>query len=230
MRALAPLALLLAVAALPVAAQQPAERADACKRDAARFADTFLGGGATPAAGRDAVTTAVPSTGRADAEREMAQRGGVVTPSPIGSGINAAPGDRGSAAEAPADQPGTRQGARLGEDERRRMRDLVGEAQAAAGRGDTDGCLQRLREARTLARETGFGSGQPNPGGAAGRQDGAGSGTSGAGSLTPTPQVPGATPGARTGGRAGSDGGVGGGMGGAGGGAGGAGSGTGGGR
>ncbi|KAA0687206.1 hypothetical protein [Azospirillum brasilense] len=42
-----------------------------------------------------------------------------------------------------------------------RLRGLLGEARSAAGKGDPDGCVDRLREARTLVRNEGVGTNVP---------------------------------------------------------------------
>lgn len=42
-----------------------------------------------------------------------------------------------------------------------RLRGLLGEARSAAGKGDPDGCVNRLREARTLVRGEGVGTNVP---------------------------------------------------------------------
>ncbi|UKJ73420.1 hypothetical protein [Azospirillum brasilense] len=42
-----------------------------------------------------------------------------------------------------------------------RLRGLLGEARSAAGKGDPDGCVDRLREARALVRNEGVGTNVP---------------------------------------------------------------------
>ncbi|HSK39054.1 MAG TPA: hypothetical protein VK943_04735, partial [Arenibaculum sp.] len=56
-----------------------------------------------------------------------------------------------------AQEPGARRGASLGDDQRQRVEDLIQEARAAGQRGDAQGCIQRLAEARTQLREAGLG-------------------------------------------------------------------------
>ncbi|TWA84855.1 hypothetical protein FBZ83_104122 [Azospirillum brasilense] len=42
-----------------------------------------------------------------------------------------------------------------------RLRGLLGDARSAAGKGDPDGCVDRLREARALVRNEGVGTNVP---------------------------------------------------------------------
>ena len=58
-----------------------------------------------------------------------------------------------------ADQaaPGARAGTSLSDEDRQQMRRRLDEARAAADRGDAEECLRNLREARTAARQAGFG-------------------------------------------------------------------------
>lgn len=63
-----------------------------------------------------------------------------------------------------AQEPGTRQGAELGDTQRREITDLLEQARSAGETGDGAGCLEALRTARVMLREAGFGS--PLPGAA----------------------------------------------------------------
>lgn len=60
-----------------------------------------------------------------------------------------------------ATQPGARKGATLSDEQRQRVGTLVTNAREAGERGDEQGCLQRLGEARALLRQAGLGGGQP---------------------------------------------------------------------
>lgn len=195
-------------AAAPAAAQvrDRGQQAAACRNEAERFAATFT---APDRAGRGAgaADAPMPAPTIADAERDMARRGGVLTPSPLGSGTQ--PGVNTA--------PGARAGTTLSDEDRRRMQQRVDRARAAADRGDADGCLRHLREARTAARDTGFGGGA---GGSAAPGGGGGSGgASGSGSLNTNtagsrpPGAPGAA-GSNAGSLGGSAGGTSGGAGG----------------
>ncbi|MFC5354412.1 hypothetical protein [Azospirillum himalayense] len=73
-----------------------------------------------------------------------------------------------------------------------RLRGLLGEARSAAGKGDPDGCVDRLREARALVRNEGVGTNVPIGRGSSGSSgsmprnaaptgSGSGSGTTGGG-------------------------------------------------
>ncbi|AIB12549.1 hypothetical protein Sp245p_12815 [Azospirillum baldaniorum] len=73
-----------------------------------------------------------------------------------------------------------------------RLRGLLGEARSAAGKGDPDGCVDRLREARALVRNEGVGTNVPIGRGSSGSSgamprngaptgSGSGSGTAGGG-------------------------------------------------
>lgn len=69
--------------------------------------------------------------------------------------------------------PGARAGTTLSDDDRQQLRRRLDEARAAADRGDAEGCLRNLREARMAARQAGFGGGAggsltPNTAGSAG--------------------------------------------------------------
>jgi hypothetical protein len=66
-----------------------------------------------------------------------------------------------ASAGAIAQEPGTRKGASLGEDQRRQIAALVEQARTAGKKGDSEGCMRSLTEARGLLREAGFGSGEP---------------------------------------------------------------------
>jgi hypothetical protein len=66
-----------------------------------------------------------------------------------------------ASAGAIAQEPGTRKGASLGEDQRRQVSSLIEQARTAGKEGDGARCMQSLTEARALLREAGFGSTQP---------------------------------------------------------------------
>jgi hypothetical protein len=70
-------------------------------------------------------------------------------------------GDGGEVRAAIGQEPGSRKGARLGEEQRRRIGALVQEARQAGEQGDAQGCLQRLGEVRAALRDAGIGGGQP---------------------------------------------------------------------
>jgi len=60
-----------------------------------------------------------------------------------------------------AQEPGAREGASLTNAQRKQIGDLVRQARNAGERGDGDGCLRGLTEARALLRQGGIGSAQP---------------------------------------------------------------------
>jgi hypothetical protein len=62
-----------------------------------------------------------------------------------------------------AQEPGARKGASLPDERRQHIADLVRQAAAAGERGDGQGCVKGLGEARVLLREAGLGSSQPGP-------------------------------------------------------------------
>jgi hypothetical protein len=66
-----------------------------------------------------------------------------------------------ASAGAIAQEPGTRKGASLGEDQRRQIDAVIEQARTAGEKGDGGGCMRDLTEARALLREAGFGSTQP---------------------------------------------------------------------
>ncbi|WP_431862286.1 hypothetical protein [Azospirillum sp.] len=183
---LLPALLLLAAAPAPAQTQGRDQRAAACRNEAERFAATFT---AHDRAGRGAgpADTPVPAPSTTGAERDMARRGGVLTPSPVG---------RGTQPEVDT-APGARAGTTLSDEDRRRMQTRVDEARAAADRGDADGCLRHLREARTAAREAGIGGGGAGSSAASGGNRGGSGGATGSGSLntnTAGSRPPGAPP------------------------------------
>lgn len=94
-------------------------------------------------------------------------------------------GDRGEVRAAIAQEPGSRKGTSLGEEQRRRIGALLKAARHAGERGDGQGCLQHLSEVRTALRKAGVGGGQPGTAdstAAVGARDSGGSGTTGGGS------------------------------------------------
>lgn len=156
-------AIALALSSFPSWAQDTAQSA-ACRNELDRFAATF----AAPKRGDPgSATTPIPSPSTTQAEQDMARRGGVVTPSPLGSGTVA-----GTDAA-----PGARAGTNIDEEEQRQLHRRIDEARAAADRGDAEGCMRSLREARATMRQSGFGGsgGSAAPSGASGGGAGTGS-------------------------------------------------------
>ncbi|HYD32637.1 MAG TPA: hypothetical protein VEB64_17480 [Azospirillaceae bacterium] len=152
------LALTLVSAAQPVAAQD----ARACVNETGRLKESFPLAGTGDRDGAGSTTADVPSPSAQQEAREVEQSGGVVTSSPPGETAMAT--DRPSGNAEPgriAQEPGVRAGASLGDEQRRRIQDLIQQAQSAGERGDGAGCLQRLGEARGLLRQAGVGSTQP---------------------------------------------------------------------
>lgn len=96
------------------------------------------------------------------------------------------------------DQPiaGARSGTTLNGDQKNTLRGMLDDARAAASRGDTDGCLNHLREARGMVREIGVGGrpGSLGQGGTAGGTGGAG-GSTGSSSAPRGATGPGTSPG-----------------------------------
>ncbi|MDQ2101493.1 hypothetical protein [Azospirillum isscasi] len=85
---------------------------------------------------------------------------------------------------------GGRNNTALTGEQKDRLRGLLGEARSAAGKGDPDGCVAHLREARALVRGEGVGtnvppgrgmSGSSGPMPRSGPPSGSGSGTAGGG-------------------------------------------------
>jgi hypothetical protein len=162
------LALALACVSQPSAAQD----ASACLDEVGRLSASFplteqnsSQAGSGEAAGAD-----IPTPSAEEADRELAQSGGVISPSGIGAGIDLDRPTDGAgtrSAEGPiAMEPGARRGASLGDEQRQQIRGLMDEARTAGERGDGQGCVQRLAEARNMLRQTAIGSTQP--GGAGG--------------------------------------------------------------
>ena len=60
----------------------------------------------------------------------------------------------------------------LSGEQKERLRGLLGEARSAAGKGDPDGCMTRLREARELVRGEGVGRNAPSGRGMSGSSTG----------------------------------------------------------
>ena len=85
----------------------------------------------------------------------------------------------------PQQLPGARQGAQLEGEEEKRIRNLLDEARSAARSGDADGCVERLREARNMARESGVGGGARGSRGVGDRQGSTGQGNTGSSASTP---------------------------------------------
>jgi hypothetical protein len=163
---------ILALALACVSQPSVAQDAGACLDEVGRLSASFplteqnsSQAGSGEAAGAD-----IPTPSADEAERELAQSGGVISPSGIGAGIDLdRPTDSAGtrSAEGPiAMEPGARRGASLGDEQRQRIRGLMDEARTAGQRGDGQGCVQRLAEARTMLRQTAIGSTQPGGSGA----------------------------------------------------------------
>lgn len=121
---------------------------------------------------------------------------------------------KGQGSEAVTQAPSARQGATLGEEQKKHLDDLVRQARTAGEQGDGALCTQKLGEARVALREAGIGSTQPGSalGGTRGSSGGGFPGA--AGSAGPSTTSPGGAPTGANRGTAG--GGAGGGMGGGG--------------
>jgi hypothetical protein len=90
-----------------------------------------------------------------------------------------------------AQKPSARQGASLGPEQHKQISDLLQDARTAGERGDSQGCIQRLGQARTALREGGIGSAQPGSPTGTGLSPGSGGGASDrAGSSTIGPRAP----------------------------------------
>ena len=162
--------------ALPAMAQQ-----ESCLNEIQRLEATFAqgngGGGAQQGGGSDGAAT--PNADRAQSRatnreaisKDLERSGGVVAPPPIGSGIST--DQRGAAGPAPMNQdqgqqPGGLAGAKLSPQQQDDMRAMLRDGRAAAERGDSRGCMDKVQQARQLARGVttgGQGSGGSSAGG-----------------------------------------------------------------
>lgn len=116
-------------------------------------------GGGTPNADR----AQSPATSREAISQDLARSGGTMAPSGIGSGVGSERPDRGiepaPLGENPGQQPGTRAGATITPQQRDDMAAMLREGRAAAERGDTGTCMDKVRQARQTARSAMTGAG-----------------------------------------------------------------------
>jgi hypothetical protein len=97
---------------------------------------------------------------------------------------------KGQGSEAVTQAPSARQGATLGDEQKKHLDDLIHQARTAGEQGDGALCTQKLAEARVALREAGIGSSQPGSalGGTRGSSGGGFPGAAGsAGSTTTSP-------------------------------------------
>ena len=157
--------------ALPAMAQQESCLNEIQRLEAA-FAQGNEEGSAQQGGGSDGATTPNAdspqsrATNREAISKDLERSGGVVAPPPIGSGINT---DQRGAGTAPMNQdqgqqPGGLAGAKLSPQQRDDMRAMLRDGRAAAERGDSRGCMDKVQQARQLAR--GATTGGPGSGGA----------------------------------------------------------------
>src|SRR3954468_10374000 len=128
-----------------------------------------LDGGATPNADRAQSS----ATDRAAISKDIERSGGVVAPAPIGSGVRTQQPVRGvdpvPMNQNPGQQPGGLAGARLSPKQQDDMKTMLREGRAAAERGDSRGCMDKVRQARQLARGATTGAPVTGSGGAGSR-------------------------------------------------------------
>jgi len=122
-------------------------------------------GGATPNADR----AQSRATNREAISKDLERSGGVVAPPPIGNGIRT---DQRGVEPVPMNQsqgqqPGGLAGAKLSPQQRDDMKAMLRDGRAAAERGDSLGCMDKVKQARQLARGVTTG-GQGSGGGGAG--------------------------------------------------------------
>ncbi|UEM01877.1 hypothetical protein JL101_017945 [Skermanella rosea] len=160
--------LIAAGAAFPAMAQQ-----DSCLDEIQRLEAAFAQGGgpAGDQAGASPQGGGTPNADRAQSSatsreaisRDLARSGGTVAPSSIGSGVGSEQPDRGvepvPLGRNPGQQPGTRAGATITPQQRDDMAAMLREGRAAAERGDTGTCLDKVRQARQTARSAMTGAG-----------------------------------------------------------------------
>jgi hypothetical protein len=146
--------------ALPVMAQQ-----ESCLNEIQRLETAFAqgsdgggaqqgGGGSDGAATPNADRAPSPATNREAISKDLERSGGVVAPAPIGSGIRT---DQRGVEPMPMNQtqgqqPGGVAGAKLSPQQRDDMAAMLRDGRAAAERGDSRGCMDKVRQARQLAR------------------------------------------------------------------------------
>jgi hypothetical protein len=147
-------------AAHPAVAQQESclneiQRLEAAFAEAGRDSPAPDGGSAG-AAMADADRTQNRDVNRDKVSKDIESSDGVVAPAPIGSGIRTEQPVRGvdpvPMSKNPGQQPGGLAGARLSSQQTDDMTAMLRDGRAAAERGDTEGCLEKVRQARQLAR------------------------------------------------------------------------------
>jgi hypothetical protein len=159
---------------LPAVAQQESCLNEITRLEAA-FAQKGSGGegdggrsdnGATPNADRAQSS----ATNREAISKDIERSGGVIASAPIGSGIRT--DQRGvdpvPMSQIPGQQPGGLAGARLSDQQQDDLRVMLRDGRDAAERGDSQGCMDNVRQARQLARGATTGSstsGGTRPGG-----------------------------------------------------------------
>jgi hypothetical protein len=147
-------------AALPAMAQQ-----ESCLNEIQRLETAFTqegkGGGAQAGGKSDGGATPHADRAQSSANREAISKdiersGGVVAPPPIGSGVRTEQPVRGvepvPMSQNPGQQPGGVAGASLSPQQRDDMAAMLREGRAAAERGDSRVCMDKVRQARQLAR------------------------------------------------------------------------------
>ena len=145
--------------ALPVVAQQ-----ESCLNEIQRLETAFAqgseeggaqgGGGSDGGATPNADRAQSSATNREAISKDLERSGGVVAPAPIGSGIRT---DQRGVEPMPMNQhqgqqPGGVAGAKLSPQQRDDMKAMLRDGRAAAERGDSRGCMDKVRQARQLAR------------------------------------------------------------------------------
>ena len=145
--------------ALPVVAQQ-----ESCLNEIQRLETAFAqgseeggaqgGGGSDGGATPNADRAQSSATNREAISKDLERSGGVVAPPPIGSGIRT---DQRGVEPVPMNQtqgqqPGGLAGAKLSPLQQDDMRAMLRDGRAAAERGDSRGCMDKVRQARQLAR------------------------------------------------------------------------------
>jgi hypothetical protein len=171
--------------ALPAMAQQ-----DSCLNEIQRLEAAFAqgnGGGVQQSGGPDGAAT--PNADRAQSRatnreavsKDLERSGGVVAPPPIGSGISTDQRGAGPASvnQDQGQQPGGLAGAKLSPQQQDDMKAMLQDGRAAAERGDSRGCMDKVKQARQLAR--GATTGGQGTGGSGGSSAGGSSSARGGG-------------------------------------------------
>jgi hypothetical protein len=144
----------------PAAAQQESCLNEIQRLEAA-FADAGRGSSAPDgemagSAMADADRTQSRAASRDTVSKDIERSDGVVAPAPIGSGIRTEQPVRGidpvPMSKNPGQQPGGLAGARLSPQQTDDMTSMLREGRAAAERGDSGACMDKVRQARQLAR------------------------------------------------------------------------------